>query len=263
MTVSISRSRRAWPALTAGAAIVASLVLAGCGSVSGSPASEPAPEAPAESPSADDRDSAKAQQEFFDNAILAIPMVTSLDPTSSWTSVELQAWDDADPTVRETIVGMGLDACTVADDAADVSELKDPAMTWLAARFLCGEHREAADEFLSNGASISPTHSMADLFELAVVKDDATATDILDANNVCLGALALAWEVHAGFTPDATCWLIRVQSVEETGGDAEYLSLFKNAGDAENAATDARFGELAEASGATPNALSELLDDVG
>lgn len=201
-----------------------------------------------------------AQQQFFDNVILAVPMVASLDPSSSWTSVELAAWDDTDPTVRETVVGMGLDACTRADDAVDASELKDPAMTWLAARFLCKEHRKVADEFLSNDASISPTHTMADLFELALVQDDTTATEVLDANTICIGTLALAWEVHAGFTLDATCWLIRVQSVEETGGDAEYLSLFDNAGDVENAAADARFGELAKASGATPNALSELLE---
>ncbi|QYM77451.1 hypothetical protein K1X41_13920 [Leucobacter luti] len=187
-------------------------------------------------------------------------MVASLDPSSSWASVEPQAWEDADPAVRETVVGMGLDACTRADDAAGVSDLEDPAMTWLAARFLCEEHREVADEFLSNDASISPTHTMADLFELAVVKEDATTDELLDANNVCIAALAVAWEVHAGFTPDATCWLIRVQSVEETGGDAEYVSLLSNVDEAKNAAVDARFGELAEASGATPNALSELLD---
>lgn len=121
---------------------------------------------------------------------------------------------------------------------------------------------EVADKFLSNDVSISPTHTMADLFELALVQDDVTITDLLDANNICIGALALSWEVHEGFTPDATWWLIRVQSVEETGGDAEYLSLFEYAGDAENAASDARFGELAKASGATPNALSELLEGV-
>ncbi len=201
-------------------------------------------------------------EQFFDNVMLMVPMVASLDPSSSWASVEPAAWDDADPTVRETVVGMGLDACIRADDAANASELEDPAITWLAARFLCEEHREVADEFLSNDATISPTHTMADLFELALVQDDATATDLLDANTICVGALALAWEVHAGFTPEATCWLIRVQSVEETGGDAEYLSLFDNAGDVENAATDARFGELAEASGAKPNALSELLEGV-
>lgn len=262
MKMSQSRTRRTRSVLTASAAIAASLVLSACGSTPNAPADKSTSEAPADSPAADDRGNAKAQQEFFDNVILAIPMVTSLDPSSSWTSVELQAWDDADPTVRETVVGMGLDACTRADDADDASQLEDPAMTWLAARFLCGEHREAADEFLSNGASISPTHTMADLFELAVVKDDATATELLDANNVCIGALALAWEVREGFTPDATCWLIRVQSVEEAGGDAEYLSLFKNAGDAENAATDARFAELAKASGATPNALSELFEGI-
>lgn len=265
MKVPQSRTRRARSVLTASAAIAASLALSACGSAPNTPADTSVSEAPAEShasPAADDRGNAKAQQEFFDNVILAIPMVASLDPSSSWTSVELQAWDDADPTVRETVVGMGLDACTRADDADDASQLEDPAMTWLAARFLCGEHREAADEFLSNGASISPTHTMADLFELAVVKDDATATELLDANNVCIGALALAWEVREGFTPDATCWLIRVQSVEEAGGDAEYLSLFTNAGDAGNAATDARFGELAKASGATPNALSELFEGI-
>lgn len=101
---------------------------------------------------------------------------------------------------------------------------------------------------------------MADLFELALVHEDATVNELLDANTVCIGALALAWEVHAGFTPDATCWLIRVQSVEETGGDAEYLSLFTNAGDAETVTVDARFGELAKASGTTPNDLSKLLE---
>lgn len=221
-----------------------------------------ATDAPAESRAADDREDPAAQQQFFDNVILMIPMVASLDPASSWTSVELVAWDGADPTVKETVVGMGLDACTRADDAAGADELEDPAMTWLAARFLCAEHREIADEFLANDASISPTHTMADLFELALVQEDATTNELLDANNVCIGALALAWEVHAGFTLDATCWLIRVQSVEETDGNTEYVSLFTNAGDAENAAADARFGELAEASGATPNKLSELLEDI-
>lgn len=216
--------------------------------------------APAAPSTADNREDPAAQQQFFDNVILAVPMVASLDPTSSWTTIELAAWDEADPATRETVVEMGIDACTRADEAASASELKDPAMTWLAARFLCEEHREAADEFLSNDKKISPTHTMADLFELAVVKDDATAADLLLANNVCIAALALAWEVHEGFTPDATCWLIRVQSVEETGGDAEYISLFTNAEDAEQAAVDARFGELAKASGATPNKLSELLE---
>ncbi|RZT66799.1 hypothetical protein [Leucobacter luti] len=42
------------------------------------------------------------------------------------------------------------------------------------------EHREAADEFLSPDANISPTHTMADLFELAMVQDHATATELLD-----------------------------------------------------------------------------------
>ena len=268
--MSTSRSRRTWPALAASAAVAASLVLSGCASAPSAPTDTGASDAPAESPTtspaespaADDRHNPKAQQEFFDNVILAIPMVASLDPSSTWTSVELQAWDDAEPAVRETVVGMGLDACTRADEAGDAAALEDPAMTWLAARFLCGTHRDAADEFLSNGANISPTHTMADLFELAVVKEDATATEILDANNVCLGALALAWEVREGFTPDATCWLIRVQSVEETAGDAEYLSLFKNASETENAATDARFSELAKASGATPNPLSELFEGI-
>lgn len=97
---------------------------------------------------------------------------------------------------------------------------------------------------------------------MALVQEDATADEILDANTVCLGALAIGWEVHANFTPGATCWLIRVQSVEETGGDAEYLSLFTNQDDAQNAAVDARFAELAKASGATPNTLSELFDGV-
>lgn len=216
--------------------------------------------APSESGTADARGDAAAQEEFFDNVMLMVPMVASLDPTSPWASVEPAAWDEADASVRDTVVEMGLDACTRADEARGASGLEDPAMTWLAARFLCGEHREAADEFLSNDTSISPTHTMADLFELAVVQDDATTAELLDANTVCIGALALAWEVHAGFTPDATCWLIRVQSVEETGGDAEYLSLFVNADDVANAASDERFAVLAEASGATPNDLSNLLD---
>lgn len=248
--------------LAASAAIAGSMALSGCGLVPSFVTDDNSSGSPAESGTAEDRDNPEAQQQFFDNVILAVPMVASLDPSSSWTSVELVAWDDADPTTRETVVGMGLDACARADEAASASELKDPAMTWLAAQFLCTEHREVADEFLSNDASISPTHTMADLFELALVQNDVTTTDLLDANNICIGALALSWEVHEGFTPDATCWLIRVQSVEETGGDAEYLSLFDNAGDAENAASDARFGELAKASGATPNALSELLEDI-
>ncbi|MCW2288366.1 hypothetical protein [Leucobacter luti] len=255
-----SRSRRTVVALAASVAIASSLLLSGCGLVPNVLADENAANSPAKSQAAEERWNPAAQQQFFDNVILAVPVVASLDPSSSWASVEPQAWEDADPAVRGTVVGMGLDACTRADDAAGASELEDPAMTWLAARFLCEEHREVADEFLSNDASISPTHTMADLFELAVVKEDATTDELLDANNVCIAALAVAWEVHAGFTPDATCWLIRVQSVEETGGDAEYVSLLSNVDEAKNAAVDARFGELAEASGATPNALSELLD---
>lgn len=260
--MSKARSRRTWSALTASAAIAGALALSGCGMVPNLLAGQSSSDAPAESSAVDTRTDPAAQEQFFDNVILMIPMVASLDPASSWTSVELVAWDDADPTVRETVVDMGLDACGRADDAAGASELEDPAMTWLAARFLCEEHRDAADEFLANDASISPTHTMADLFELALVQKDTTTTDLLDANNICIGALALAWEVHEGFTRDATCWLIRVQSVEETSGNAEYVSLFDNAGDAENAAADARFGELAEASGATPNTLSELLEDI-
>ncbi|WP_336659400.1 hypothetical protein [Leucobacter sp. USHLN153] len=248
--------------MTASAAIAGSLLVSGCGLMPSLLVDEGSSGALAESHAADDRGNAVAQQQFFDNAMLMVPMVASVDPSSSWASVEPTAWDDADPTVRETVVSMGLDACTRADSATEISELEDPAMTWLAARFLCDEHREVADEFLSSDASISPTHTMADLFELALVQDDATATDLLDANTVCIGALAIAWEVRAGTTPDVTCWLIRVQSVEETGGDTEYLSLFEHADDAQQAATDARFGELAEASGATPNALSELLEGV-
>lgn len=237
-------------------------MLSGCGMLP-SLLADPSPAgAPETADAADHREDAASQQQFFDNAILMIPMVASLDPTSSWTSLELVGWDHADPSVRDTVVEMGLDACSRADSAADASGLADPAMTWLAARFLCEEHREAADDFLSNNASISPTHTMADLFELAVIHDDATVNELLDANNVCIGALALSWEVHANFTPDATCWLIRVQSVEETGGDAEYLSLFTGDDGADQAAVDARFGELAEASGATPNDLSELLDGI-
>lgn len=258
--MSNSRSQRTWSALAASAAIAGSLVLSGCGLLPSFTTDGSAPGAPAESSASDKRGDAAAQQQFFDNVMLMAPMVASLDPSSSWASVEPTAWDDADPTMRETVVGMGLDACKRADDAAAASELEDPAITWLAARFLCEEHREVADEFLSNDASISPTHTMADLFELALVHEDATVNELLDANTVCIGALAIAWDVHEGFTPDATCWLIRVQSVEETGGDAEYLSLFTDAGDAANTASDARFGELAEASGATPNNLSELLE---
>lgn len=258
--MSNARSQRTWSALAAGAAIAASLVLSGCGLLPSFTTGDSAPGAPPESSGSDARGDAAAQQQFFDNVMLMAPMVASFDPSSSWASVEPTAWDDADPTTRETVVGMGLDACERADDAAGASELEDPGITWVAARFLCEEHREVADEFLSNGASISPTHTMADLFELALVHEDATVNELLDANTVCIGALALAWEVHAGFTPDATCWLIRVQSVEETGGDAEYLSLFTNAGDAETATVDARFGELAKASGATPNDLSKLLE---
>lgn len=212
-------------------------------------------------PKSETRDvDAEVQQEFFDNAMLMIPMVTSFDPSSTWTSIEPLAWGDADPSVRETVVGMGLEACARADEASGQEGLEDPSMTWLAAQFLCPEHREAADEFLSNGASISPTHSMADLFELALIQKDATADELFSANLACIGALALAWEVHEGFTPDATCWLIRVQSVEETDGNAEYLSIFTDKGDLENAATDARFAELAKASGATPNQLSDLFE---
>lgn len=260
--MSISRPRRTLSALAASAAIAGALVMTGCGLLPNLMANENSSGTPAAPPTAKDRENAAAQQQFFDNVVLAVPMVASLDPSSSWGALELAAWDDADPTVKETVVGMGRDACTRADEAAGASELEDPAMTWLASRFLCEEHRTIADEFLSNDASISPTHTMADLFELALVQDDATATEILDANTICIGTLALAWEVHAGFTPDATCWLIRVQSVEETGGNAEYLSLFDNASDTENVAADARFGELAQASGATPNTLSELLEDI-
>lgn len=248
--------------LAASAAIAGSMALSGCGLVPNLLTDQGSSGSPADSSTADDRDNPESQQQFFDNVILAVPMVASFDPSSSWTSVELVAWNDAELATRETVVGMGLDACARADETASASELKDPAMTWLAAQFLCNEHRKVADEFLSNDASISPTHTMADLFTLALVQDDATANELLDANNICIGALALSWEVHEGFTPDATCWLIRVQSVEETGGDAEYLSLFENAGDAKGAAADARFGELAKASGATPNALSELLEGV-
>lgn len=258
--MSVSRPGRLWSALMASAAIAGSVVLSGCGIVPSFLSDENSAGSSDARAATEDRQDPAAQQRFFDNAVLMIPMVTSFDPTSTWASLELAAWDDADPSTRDTIVTMGLDACERADNATDAAELSDPAMTWLAARFLCEEHRDAAESFLSNNASISPTHTMADLFELAIVQEDATADDLLDANTVCIGALALAWEVHAGFTPDATCWLIRVQSVEETGGNAEYLSLFEGGGDAEQAAVDARFGELAEASGATPNALSDLLD---
>ena len=260
--MSTVRSRQRWAALAASTALAGCLAVSGCGALPPLLTDESPSTSSGEPTTPSGRDVPAAQQAFFDNVILAIPMVASFDASSSWTSIELVAWDDADPAVKETVVGMGLDACTRADDAAGASELKDPAMTWLASRFLCAEHQAVADEFLSNDASISPTHTMADLFELALVQDDATATDILDANNICIGTLALAWEVHAGFTPDATCWLIRVQSVEETGGNAEYLSLFDNASEAENVAADARFGELAQASGATPNTLSELLEDI-
>lgn len=243
-------------------AVAGAVALSGCGSAPSQPADESSSPAPTESRAAEDGANAEAQQQFFDNVMLAVPMVASIDPASSWAAVDPVSWGDADQTMRDTVVGMGLDACGRADEAASASELTDPAMTWLAARFLCDQNLEAADEFLSNDASISPTHTMADMFELALVQEDATADEILDANTVCLGALAIGWEVHANFTPEATCWLIRVQSVEETGGDAEYLSLFTNQDDAQNAAVDARFAELAKASGATPNTLSELFDGV-
>lgn len=257
-----SHARRTWSVIGAGAAIAGSAFLSGCGLLPSFVTDGPPAGAPAESSDADRGTDPEVQREFFDNAMLMIPMVASFDPNSSWTSIEPLAWDDADPSVRETVVGMGLEACARADEASGEEGLEDPSMTWLAARFLCPEHREAADEFLSNGASISPTHSMADLFELALIQKDATADELFTANLACIGALALAWEVHDGFTPDATCWLIRVQSVEETSGNAEYLSIFTNKSDLENAATDARFAELAEASGATPNKLSELFEGI-
>ena len=258
--MSNSRFPRTWSVLAATAALVGSAALSGCGMLP-SFLSESSPAgAPAESSASDRGSDPETQQEFFDNTMLMIPMVTSFDPTSSWTSIEPLDWDAADPSVRETVLGMGMDACARADAAVGQEGLEDPAMTWLAARFLCPEHLEAADEFLSNDATISPTHSMADLFELALVQEDATTEEIFTADRGCIGALALAWEVHEGFTSDATCWLIRVQSVEETSGNTEYVMFFVDQGDVENAATDARFAELAEASGATPNQLSELLD---
>lgn len=255
-----SQSRRTWSAIGAGAAIAGTAFLSGCGLVPSFLAEDSPAGTPAESSATDRSSDTQAQQKFFDNAMLMIPMVASFDPSSTWTSIEPLGWDEADPSVRETVVGMGLDACVRADEATGQEGLEDPAMTWLAARFLCPEHLEAADEFLSNDATISPTHSMADLFELALVQSDASAEELFKANMYCIGALALAWEVHEGFTPDATCWLIRVQSVEETSGNSEYLSLFANKGDVENTATDARFAVLAEASGATPNKLSELFE---
>ncbi|UOQ56788.1 hypothetical protein MUN78_14110 [Leucobacter allii] len=255
------RSRYARSAAAAGAAIAATSLLSGCGLIPSFISGTPSAESPAEPSAPDATTDARAQQQFFDNTMLMIPMVASVDPSSSWASIEPVPWDQADPALRETIVGMGEDACVRADAAAGTSELEDPAMTWLAARFLCPEHRELADEFLSNGASVSPTHSMADLFELALLQDDDASTDeVLTANDSCMGALAIAWEVADGATFEMTCWLIRVQSVEATGGGSEYRSLFTDAGELGNAESDARFSELAEASGAAPNQLSELLD---
>lgn len=254
-------SKRLW-SMAAAATVMGCAVLSGCALTSNDDARVEPSASVTELDGSDEAVGTGAQQRFFDNVMLTFPVVATIDPTSSWAVVEPVAWGQAETTLRETVIGMGEDACARADDAAGVSDLKDPAMTWLAARFLCPHHRDVADEFLSNGATVSSTHSMSDLFELALVQDDASTDELLMANTYCLGALALAWDVHEGFTPEMTCWLIRVQSVEESGGDSEYVSLFISAGDVEDAASDARFAELAMASGATPNNLSELLEGV-
>lgn len=250
VSVARRRARRLGVAVAA-AVLAASLV--GCG-VQASPAAESGTKGDrGAGANAQEAVAEPSPQEFFDNlAVFRQMSYRSETVPSSWKTPPEGTWDEVDETLREQFVGMGEEVCrTGFDDAGNVAaDNTDMYTTWLSARFLCPEYREAAETALAEYTSESTLEAM----EYSVLRGNAETSDVLQALTLCEAAVELAWEVPAPMDKPYFCWAMRINAIAESDDEWDFISMFKGTGEG-----SPEFDALAEELGATPGGLSALL----